>query len=72
MKEIECITRKWGSSVGIVIPKEIVEKEHIKPNEKVRVTVNKITLARDLWNLGPLVRKDKSTQKVKDELRAGW
>jgi antitoxin component of MazEF toxin-antitoxin module len=71
MKEIECITRKWGSSVGIVIPKEIVEKEHIKPNEKVRITVNKMVLAKDLWGLAPR-KKKQSAQEIKDWLRKGW
>ena len=37
--EIECITRKWGNSIGITIPKEVVEKEHIMTNEKVKVSI---------------------------------
>ena len=70
-EEIECITKKWGSSIGIVIPKEIVQKEHIKPNEKIHIVVKKMLLARDFWNLGPL-RRTESTQDIKDELRKGW
>lgn len=70
-EEIECRTRKWGSSIGIVIPNEVVQREHIKPDEVVRVQVRKMPFARELWNLGPLARKE-STQKIKDELRKGW
>ncbi len=71
MNGIDCITRKWGSSLGIVIPKEIVEMEHLKPNEKICISIRKATLARQLWKLGPLERKE-PTQRAKDELRAGW
>jgi len=70
-EEIECTAKKWGSSIGIIIPREIVKKEHIKPDEKLTVVIKKIPLARVLWNLGPIESKE-STQKIKDELRKGW
>ena len=69
--EIECVTKQWGGSIGIVIPKEIVVREHIHPNEKVRVTVTKMALAKSIWLLGP-VRDTQSTQEIKDELKKGW
>lgn len=71
MEELTCKTKKWGGSIGIVIPKEVVEKENIKPNEEIKITVRRITLAKDLWNLGPVFEK-RSTQEIKDEMRKGW
>jgi hypothetical protein len=71
MTEIECIAKKWGGSIGIVLPKDIVEKEHISPDEHIRISIQKIPRARDIWSLGPITTKD-STQKIKDELRKGW
>jgi len=42
MVEVEGITRKWGSSsLVLVIPKEIAEKEHLKPNQRVRALILK-------------------------------
>ena len=41
MITVECRTRKWGNSIGIAIPKEIVEREKIRPNEKIRVFISK-------------------------------
>ena len=42
MGEIESVTRKWGkSSLVFVIPKEIVEKEKLKPDQKVKVILVK-------------------------------
>ncbi len=35
--EIETKTRKWGSSLGIIIPKGIVEKENLKQNQKIKI-----------------------------------
>ena len=44
MGEVEGITRKWGnSSLVFVIPKEIVEKENLKPNQKLRALILKET-----------------------------
>ena len=69
--EVECVARKWGSSIGVIIPKEVVESERIRPNEAIRVTVRKTPLAKMLWNLGPLPIKQ-STQDIVDELKKGW
>lgn len=71
MIEVECVAKKWGSSVGIIIPKEVVIGEGIKPNEKICVIVKKAMLAKDIWNLGPL-RRTEPTQKIVDEMKKGW
>lgn len=71
MTEIECVAKKWGSSIGVVIPKDVVDKERIHPDDKIVVTIRKISLMSSIWDLGPRKRLE-STQKVKDELRAGW
>ncbi|MBI5003430.1 AbrB/MazE/SpoVT family DNA-binding domain-containing protein [Candidatus Woesearchaeota archaeon] len=38
---MECVatTRKWGNSLGITLPKELVEQAHIKENEEVKVFI---------------------------------
>ncbi|MEK6962990.1 MAG: AbrB/MazE/SpoVT family DNA-binding domain-containing protein [Nanoarchaeota archaeon] len=36
-----CKARKWGNSLGITLPKEIVEQQHIKPNEELIITIEK-------------------------------
>lgn len=69
--EIECVTKQWGGSIGIVIPKEVVEQENIRPNQRIRVVVKKIIQTKDLWELGP-IKLIKSAQEIKDELRKGW
>ncbi len=34
-------TRKWGNSVGIVIPKEVVDELNLKPHEDILVDIHK-------------------------------
>ena len=67
--EAESIARKWGDSIGFIIPKEIVDKEKIKPNSKVKFEIIKVTDISDTF--GKLKRKI-SGQQFKDRARAGW
>ena len=67
--EIEAIAKKWGSSIGFIVPREIVEKEKIKPNSKVKFEIIKVTDISDTF--GKLKRKV-SGQEFKDRARAGW
>ncbi len=67
--EAEAIARKWGDSIGFIIPKEIVEKEKIKPNSKVKFEIIRVTDISDTF--GRLKRKV-SGQEFKDMARAGW
>ncbi len=70
MTEIECVTKKWGSSLGIIIPKEIVMKEHISEHDKIVVEIKKKRLVLDLF--GSISGWKTPTQKIKDEMREGW
>lgn len=69
MIECETTTRKWGNSLGITLPKEVVEQEHIQENEKIKVLILKDSRA--LKKTFGMVRGKwrKSTQAIKDELR---
>ncbi len=49
MKLYETTTRKWGSSLGIIIPKDLVNKEKLKEDQHIKIL---------------LVKKDDSLRKV--------
>ena len=71
-EEIRAMTRKWGNSIAIVIPSEIVNRKNIKENTEVTISIEKTRpKAGVLWGFGK-GRFKKSTQEIKDELRAGW
>ena len=69
MIECESIARKWGSSIGITVPKDIVEKENIKPNTKIRFLIvdRGENPLRKYFGIGKHIKKP--TQKIVDELR---
>ena len=51
MMEVKAKTKKWGNSIGIVIPKEAIRQESIKPNQEVTVLISAkpITKAGDIF-----------------------
>ena len=70
--EIKATTRKWGNSIAVVIPKEIVEKQRIKEDQEIVITVEtERPKAGVLFGRFPELRKT-TTQELKDEARYGW
>ena len=71
--ELETLTRKWGNSIAIIIPSNIVAQGKLKENEMVSVTIEKKKplLVKDVF--GMLKGKiNRPTQEIKDEMRQGW
>ena len=71
MTEVEVIAKRWGSSIGVVIPKETIKKEHIREHEHLKIEIKKAHTAREIWGRTPHGWK-RSTQELKDEARKGW
>lgn len=70
MAEIECTAKKWGNSLGIVIPNDIVQKEHITENENITVIIKKKHLAKEFFGILPDWKG--TGQKIKNDMRKGW
>ncbi len=71
MVEIEVIPRRWGNSIAVIIPADVVEKKNIQENKPIVITVEqKRPKAGVLW--GYLKDWKTPTQQLKDEARAGW
>ncbi len=70
MTEVECITRRWGNSLGIVIPKEIIEQHHIDENEKITLSFSKKQKAAEFFGL--CAGWTKPTDEIKKEMKKGW
>ncbi|MBS3137337.1 AbrB/MazE/SpoVT family DNA-binding domain-containing protein [Candidatus Woesearchaeota archaeon] len=70
MQKFEAIPKKWGSSLGIIIPKEIAQKRNIKENEKIIVEIKKGVLAKEFFGL--FKGWNKSTDELKKEMKQGW
>jgi antitoxin component of MazEF toxin-antitoxin module len=60
--------RQWGNSYGVVIPKDIIEKEGLKKGEDIEISVRRVSDIRRLF--GKYTFNDLQTQKEK--MRKGW
>ena len=68
--EFRAKAKEWGNSLGIIIPREIANKEHIRANEEVIVEIKRKNALREVF--GSLKGWKINTQKLKDELRKEW
>ena len=59
--------RKWGSSLGIVVPKEIVDEQRLSPGDEIEIEVRPARTLKDLFGTWKDVPID--AQKFKDEMR---
>jgi antitoxin component of MazEF toxin-antitoxin module len=71
MIEFEVILRKWGRSLGMVVPNDIVIKENLKEGSSIKVMVkNRYNPVKATF--GKLKLKE-STDKIMREVdREGW
>jgi antitoxin component of MazEF toxin-antitoxin module len=60
--------KRWGNSYGVVVPKEVVEKEGLKEGELVEISVRRATDVRRLFGKYPF----KDLQAQKDAMREAW
>lgn len=67
--EILVKAKKWGDSLGIILPKEVVREGNLKAEDKLIVEVFKES---DLSDLFGTLKTKISGQKFKDMAREGW
>ena len=70
MTEGEAKARQWGNSIGITIPKDVLEEEGILPGDEVVFEIKK--KKDDIWKIFGTVKRKISAQKFKDLARKGW
>lgn len=70
MVEFEAETKRIGGSLAVLLPRHVVEKEHISERERIVIEVRKHHTAKEFFGLFP--EWTTPTQKLKDEMRKGW
>ncbi len=65
----EAVVRKWGNSVGIILPSDVVAAEHIHEGDKIIVQIVKRANLSDIFGSLP---RTMSGQEFKDMVRKGW
>jgi len=67
--ETEVVVRKWGNSLGITLPKEIVDKQRIRENERLFIGIQKEKTPKVSDIFGITSGWNIDTQKMKDKTR---
>ncbi|AJF59965.1 MAG: hypothetical protein J4224_00505 [Candidatus Diapherotrites archaeon] len=67
MIEYEVQLKKWGNSVGLIVPKEALEKESLKPRQMVRAIITPIKTLKVKDIFGKL-RLKKPTAQIMAEI----
>ncbi|MBU1159909.1 hypothetical protein KKD04_01865 [Patescibacteria group bacterium] len=73
--EIETETKKWGNSLGIIIPNRIIKIEKIQAGQKIKVDIlsKRKTTVSDVFKMIekhplPKTKNKKGTQEVLNEI----
>ncbi len=67
MVTVTVVAKKWGNSIGVIIPKDIADTAGIKPEQSVSIEVR--PMKNSLAELFGKFKTDKPTQQIKDELK---
>lgn len=69
MTDTDVIARKWGDSIAVILPRDIVKKENIHVNDRIHLSLRK---GYDLTPIFGIWKTKKTAQELKDEARKGW
>lgn len=73
MEKITAKVKKWGNSLGVILPKKVVNSENIKEGLEVSITIqtkNKMTVG-DLFEFAEqnkLLKLRKNTRQIMKEI----
>lgn len=65
----EVEVKRIGNSLGVILPNELVKKQHLKVKEKIMIEIVKEA---DFRNVFGTLRSRMSGQAFKDMVRKGW
>lgn len=69
-KMAEIVVKKWGNSLGIIIPNEIVKQKQLEEGDVVFIP--DIMKKADLTPVYGSIKRKMSGQAFKDMVREGW
>ncbi|TLY06844.1 MAG: AbrB/MazE/SpoVT family DNA-binding domain-containing protein [Thaumarchaeota archaeon] len=71
--KVKVKAKQWGSSLGFIIPNEVVKEQKIREGDELEIELQKLTDIEKLFGIARGKRPaGMKTQQIKDELRAGW
>ena len=72
MVNIEVIskTKRWGGSMALIIPEQVVEAGNLSFDQEVSVNIEPVGDLTFLWGKGKHIKVN--TQEILDEIDEGW
>ncbi len=70
MAEAHITAKKWGSSIGVVIPRGLARQENIREGDEVIIDIKKKNTIMEIF--GSIRDLKIDSQKMKDEIRKEW
>ena len=67
-------TKKWGNSLGVILPADVVKAEHLKPGEEVVLRIErKHNVLKEMFGALKFKRQIKDILKeVDEEMKSKW
>ena len=65
--EVRTTVRKWGNSLGIIIPAETIQAKQLHEGEEISIIIGKQNQIKTLF--GSLKHSKINAQKIKDRIR---
>ncbi len=72
MEQFNAKPKKWGSSLGVVIPSEIVQQAHIKPEQEITIFLMPAVPNPLIKKMFGTLKLKKPTQQVMKEIDEGY
>ena len=69
MVQIKAKVKRWGNSMGIIIPKEVIASEKLKEGDEIELALlrDSSKVLHEMWGAGKNIKK--TGQHIKNELR---
>ncbi len=67
--EVEAVVKKWGNSLGVVLPKDLINQEHIEENDRILVDIRKEA---DLKKIFGTLKTKTTGKEFKEFVKKGW
>ncbi|MBI5797770.1 AbrB/MazE/SpoVT family DNA-binding domain-containing protein [Candidatus Woesearchaeota archaeon] len=74
MEEALVKTKKWGNSLGVVLPADVVKAEHLKPGEEIRIRVErKHNVLKEMFGAVKFKRPiEVILKEAREEMKSKW
>lgn len=67
---IETRLKKWGNSMAVIVPSQLIKQKKLRENDKIMIEVVKKADLSDIF--GMIKERKMSGQKMKDMARREW